>query len=395
MESQTETTNNGSNGKAVANNPYDKKTWKAWSVWKVLLMINFLLSGTVVSAMQAATLVIFPINHKLYSTINSKIVYLMWAQIIFLADWWANINVTFYGREEDFQLVSREGSIVVPNHCSDVDWLVGWIVGERRGMLTTTKALIKKQALYLPLVGWSMWFLEWGFLDRNWDKDKETMDRTFRILKEYPLPYFMTVFAEGTRQTPSKLKESQEFMKSKGYPVLKNVMWPKTKGFVTTVQHLRDNVGCITDVVFGFPEGKAPNLGKMMNGQGGEVHVYMNMTPMKDIPKDDEGVKKWVENLYIEKDKKLEYFKKHEKFDHIVATNMKRSVWPLIVTVGWAGFWTVSLGPSIFHWFVSGNVWAIGLIGGGFAAATGLIMAFENFTSAAKGTKSISKKKTN
>ena len=43
----------------------------------------------------------------------------------------------------------------------------------------------------------------------------------------------LDVLTEGTRARPAKIKESQEFAKSRGLPVLKHVLLPRTKGLLT------------------------------------------------------------------------------------------------------------------------------------------------------------------
>ncbi|MBA0609908.1 hypothetical protein Godav_010833, partial [Gossypium davidsonii] len=78
--------------------------------------------------------------------------------------------------------------------------------------------------------GWTNWFSESIFLDRNWAKDESKLKSSFEALSDYPTPFWMTIFVEGTRLTADKLLEAQSFASSKGYPIPKNVLIPKTKG---------------------------------------------------------------------------------------------------------------------------------------------------------------------
>jgi lysophosphatidic acid acyltransferase/lysophosphatidylinositol acyltransferase len=44
-----------------------------------------------------------------------------------------------------------------------------------------------------------------------------------------PVPFWLALFVEGTRFTQSKLIAAQEFATSRGMPVPKNVLVPRTK----------------------------------------------------------------------------------------------------------------------------------------------------------------------
>jgi len=53
------------------------------------------------------------------------------------------------------------------------------------------------------------------------------------------MPFWLLMHIEGTRFTKKKLEDSQRFAKSRGYPVLHHVLFPRTKGFVATIAQLR------------------------------------------------------------------------------------------------------------------------------------------------------------
>jgi len=48
-------------------------------------------------------------------------------------------------------------------------------------------------------------------------------------LKDFPVPFWLAIFAEGTRFTQAKLLDAQQYAHSKGLPVPKNVLLPRTK----------------------------------------------------------------------------------------------------------------------------------------------------------------------
>jgi len=69
--------------------------------------------------------------------------------------------------------------------------------------------------------------------------DKANILSTFRVLRSRKLPFWMLSFVEGTRATPKKITEGQEYSKERNLPVFKNLLVPRTKGFVAMVTGLR------------------------------------------------------------------------------------------------------------------------------------------------------------
>ncbi|KAK8630327.1 hypothetical protein V6N13_079125 [Hibiscus sabdariffa] len=87
------------------------------------------------------------------------------------------------------------------------------------------------------------------------------------------MPFWLIIFVEGTRLSPDKLLEAQAFASSKGYPIPKNVLIPKTKGIVTAVQNLRSFVPAIYDVTIAVPKNQ-PYFPTLL--------TFLKMQPCKD-----------------------------------------------------------------------------------------------------------------
>ena len=51
----------------------------------------------------------------------------------------------------------------------------------------------------------------------------------FKQLEHIPMPFWLALFVEGTRFTQEKLLAAQEFAASRGLPIPKNVLIPRTK----------------------------------------------------------------------------------------------------------------------------------------------------------------------
>lgn len=51
------------------------------------------------------------------------------------------MNIKLYGTKEDFDQLGKESAICLANHRSDVDWLIGYTVAERVGVLAVNICL--------------------------------------------------------------------------------------------------------------------------------------------------------------------------------------------------------------------------------------------------------------
>lgn len=97
----------------------------------VPLGLLFILSGLIVNVIQAVVFVLLrPISKCLYRRINKVVAELLWLELIWLIDWWAGAKVEVYTDQATFQLMGKEHALVLCNHRSDIDWLVGWVLAQ-------------------------------------------------------------------------------------------------------------------------------------------------------------------------------------------------------------------------------------------------------------------------
>ena len=66
----------------------------------------------------------------------------MFTELTFLAEWWSGLNIKLYGTKEDMEKLGKESAICLSNHRSDVDWLIGYIVADRAGILGVGKCRV-------------------------------------------------------------------------------------------------------------------------------------------------------------------------------------------------------------------------------------------------------------
>ena len=126
----------------------------------------------------------------------------------------------------------------------------------------------------------------------------------FRRLGDFPSPMWLCLFAEGTRLTPQKLEVSQEYSKKNGLPVLQHHLQPRARGFSHIIENLeRDKIKYILDTTVCINgDEKEATLSNVMSGNSVSFDVYTRRIPVADLPKDDEGLSKWLVDLYVRKD---------------------------------------------------------------------------------------------
>ncbi|XP_049353709.1 1-acyl-sn-glycerol-3-phosphate acyltransferase PLS1-like isoform X2 [Solanum verrucosum] len=228
----------------------------------------FLLSGLIINFIQALLFILVrPFSKNIFRRINKEVAELLWLEIVWLFDWWANVKVELYTDQETYGIMGKEPALIISNHRSDIDWLVGWVLAQRVGCLGNTIALAKKSLSYLPVLGWSMWFSCCISLERSWNKDENILKSGFQELNDFHQPFWLAVFVEGTRFTHTKLLAAQEYAVSVGKPIPRNVLIPRTKGFVASVSHLRSIIPAIYDITLAIPKDKPrPTLLRMLRG---------------------------------------------------------------------------------------------------------------------------------
>ncbi|XP_057538012.1 1-acyl-sn-glycerol-3-phosphate acyltransferase 2-like [Amaranthus tricolor] len=324
----------------------------------VPLGLFFFISGLFVNFFQAICFVLVrPFSKNTYRRINRIIAELLWIELVWLVDWWARVQIKVFADTETFRQLGIEHALVVSNHKSDIDWLVGWVLAQRAGCLGSALAVMKKSSKLLPVIGWSMWFSEYLFLERNWAKDESTLKLGFQRLKDYPLPFWLALFVEGTRFTQAKLVAAQEYAISQGLPVPRNVLIPRTKGFVAAVSHMRSFVPAIYEVTVGIPKSSPqPTMMRLVKGQSSVVHVHIKRHNMKDLPESDDAVAQWCRDVFIAKDALLDKHKADDTFGDQLYQDIGRPSKSLVVITAWAV--TIVFGVFKFlHWSALLSSW--------------------------------------
>ncbi|CAF3962053.1 unnamed protein product [Rotaria sp. Silwood2] len=245
----------------------------------------FLVSGLIINFLQLCSCIIWPFNKELYRKVNRYLALSIWSQFTFTAQWWSKSDCVLYISADDLEKVRKEHAIVIMNHKYDIDWLAGWIICQRLGIMQGSKIVGKQSLKLLPIIGWCWIFTESIFLRRIWESDRETLVKDLRkILDNYPKNCFFNflLFCEGTRFTEKK----------------------------------RLIITGIYDLTVGFKKsGAKPTLLSIIQGRSCQAEIFVRRIPLTEIPKDINGCNNWVHKLYAEKDIIYDYFARHDTFE--------------------------------------------------------------------------------
>ncbi|KAB5519485.1 hypothetical protein DKX38_023804 [Salix brachista] len=302
------------------------------------LGVFFFCSGLIVNLIQAICFVfIRPLSKNTYRKINRQLAELLWLELVWIFDWWAGVQIKVFTDPETFRLMGKEHALVMCNHRSDIDWLVGWVLAQRSGCLGSAVAVMKKSSKFLPVIGWSMWFSEYLFLERNWAKDEITLKSGLQRLRDFPRPFWLALFVEGTRFTQAKLLAAQEYATSQGLPIPRNVLIPRTKGFVSAVSNMRSFVPAIYDITLAIPKGSPPpTMLNLFKGKSSVVHIHIKRHLMKELPETDDGIAQWCKDVFVAKDALLDKHMAEDTFSAQELQDLGRPKTSLVVVTCWA-----------------------------------------------------------
>lgn len=329
---------------------------KKSNIVHLCLAISFFTSGLIINIIQCILFYgLKPFNKRLYRRIGYYLCYSFYSQIVFIADWWSNSKLYVYC-DDDIRkkYLGKEHVLLLMNHTYDIDWLIGWMLCEKVGVLGNCKAYAKKVIQYIPAIGWSWKFAEFVFLERSFDKDKETIGRQINEIFDYPDPVWLLLNAEGTRFTEKKHEASVKFAQERGMTVLKHHLIPRTKGFTASLPYLKEKCPCILDIQLAFKKDEKvePTIGNLLHGRSVTGHMYIRRIDMKSLPDKEDEAAEWMQELFRFKDKLQDSF--HTNGDFFTGTGLtpiEPIVYkPTIGTLGNLVFWAiVTLTPILYY----------------------------------------------
>lgn len=252
---------------------------------------------------QTLSLLVLPFSRRTFRRFNRAVADIWWGWCVSVSRRLHGIRIELSGDA----VPDEENALVLINHqqMSDITFLMLFARLKRR--LGDMKWFVKDAVKYVPGVGWGMLFLDCLFVKRSWARDKASIRATFSRILEDRVPIWLLSFPEGTRLTPAKLRKSQAFARERGFEPLQHLLLPRARGFVASVEGLRDHIVAVYDVTLGY-EGGAPTLWQYIQGFAKVAHVHVRRYAMDQLPRSAEELERWLRDRFEEKDRILEAF---------------------------------------------------------------------------------------
>lgn len=208
-------------------------------------------------------------------------------------------------------LAMNDWYMVLSNHQTWTDIPVLQRVFNRR--IPFLKFFLKKELIWVPLLGLTWWALDYPFMKRYSKefleknphlKGKDLEATKIACEKFKKLPVSVMNFVEGTRFTKSKHAKQQS--------PFKHLLKPKAAGIAFVLASMGGQIRCILDVTIAYPGGQK-GIWDFMCGRVAEVRVDVTRIPMSDEIVGDyfndaefrERFQEWLNKVWAEKDARL------------------------------------------------------------------------------------------
>lgn len=248
-------------------------------------------------------------------------------------------------------MLGKEHHFALMNHGYEIDWLIGWLVIDKFGLLGNARGFVKNVIKYIPICGWFFGFSEHVFLQRSFDKDKAVIEDRITDYLQYPDKSWMVMTAEGTRFTKEKHDASVKFAMERNMIPLKHHLIPRAKGFVTCVPILKKskNLSVLNlQLAFDKSANVEPTLANLLRGEKVVAHVYIERIPISEV----KATTEYLQEIYQEKDDLHESFHKFGNFFEgrkeklIKGIRMKPRLCVLVNTIFW---YSVNIAGMIYY----------------------------------------------
>ena len=222
------------------------------------------------------------------------------------------VEIEVAGLEE---LNRKDWYLVIANHQSWVDIVV--LQRALHGQIPFLKFFLKKELIYVPIIGLAWWALDFPFMKRYSQsflrknphlkgKDLETTRKACAKFKHKPVSVMS--FIEGTRYTQEKYDKQN--------PPFDLLLKPKAAGIAFVLDAMGEHLNTIVDVTIYYPDG-IPTFGDFLCGRVKKVQIEVYTVEItKELSGDyfnDRSFKiyfqKWLTQFWHDKDDRLKSMK--------------------------------------------------------------------------------------
>ena len=240
--------------------------------------------------------------------------------LVAIAESWIDVNTAILRHTQDvaWRVSGLEGLdrsrwyLVLSNHRSWVDiFAVQAVLNHRIPFL---KFFIKKQLIWVPVMGLAWWALDMPFMQRHSraylekypEKRGQDLETTRRACERFRLlPTSVITFVEGTRYTPAKHAQAKS--------PYRHLLPPRAGGIAFVLGAMGELFQGLVDVTLAYPKGQG-GMWDLCCGRVREIVVDVRVLPVErwlvegdyaNDPAFRERFQQWLGELWRAKDARL------------------------------------------------------------------------------------------
>ncbi|ELF6203993.1 TPA: acyltransferase [Pseudomonas putida] len=250
--------------------------------------------------------------------------YASWA-VMWVAETWSEIDKAIFAlcipTEWDIRGVENlrkdTSYLAVSNHQTWVD--IPALIESLNRRTPFFKFFLKKELIWVPLLGLAWWGLDYPFMKRYSKaflekhpelkgKDLEITKAACELFKRQPVT--VVNYLEGTRFTEAKRQEQQS--------PYRYLLKPKAGGVAFVLAALGEQLDALLDVTIVYPGNQAPGFWALLNGSISRVIIDIQVRELdpalwagdyENDPEFRQTVQAWVNQLWAAKDQRIELLK--------------------------------------------------------------------------------------
>ncbi|WP_043202900.1 acyltransferase [Pseudomonas putida] len=247
--------------------------------------------------------------------------YASWA-VMWVAETWSEIDKAIFAlcipTKWDIRGVENlrkdTSYLAVSNHQTWVD--IPALIESLNRRTPFFKFFLKKELIWVPLLGLAWWGLDYPFMKRYSKaflekhpelkgKDLEITKAACELFKRQPVT--VVNYLEGTRFTEAKRQEQQS--------PYRYLLKPKAGGVAFVLAALGEQLDALLDVTIVYPGNQAPGFWALLNGSISRVIIDIQVRELdpalwagdyENDPVFRQTVQAWVNQLWVEKDQRIE-----------------------------------------------------------------------------------------
>ncbi|MFK3819892.1 acyltransferase [Pseudomonas sp. NPDC089407] len=247
--------------------------------------------------------------------------YASWA-VMWVAETWSEIDKAIFAlcipTKWDIRGVENlrkdTSYLAVSNHQTWVD--IPALIESLNRRTPFFKFFLKKELIWVPLLGLAWWGLDYPFMKRYSKaflekhpelkgKDLEITKAACELFKRQPVT--VVNYLEGTRFTEAKRLEQQS--------PYRYLLKPKAGGVAFVLAALGEQLDALLDVTIVYPGNQAPGFWALLNGSISRVIIDIQVRELdpalwagdyENDPEFRQTVQAWVNQLWVDKDQRIE-----------------------------------------------------------------------------------------